>query len=45
MKVNHIISLAVLYSKRMQDMNISIALAIPLRYLRFHRENDLDERT
>ena len=31
------ISLAIFYSKRMQDMNISIALAIPLRYLPFHQ--------
>jgi hypothetical protein len=33
MKVNHITSLAAFYSKRMQNMNISIALATPLRYL------------
>jgi len=37
MKVNHIISLAAFYSKTMQDMNISIALATPLRYLSFHQ--------
>jgi hypothetical protein len=33
MKVRHIISLAAFYLKRMQDMNISIAFATPLRYL------------
>jgi len=33
MKVSHIISLVVFYSKGMQDMDISIALATPLRYL------------
>jgi hypothetical protein len=33
MKVNHIISFAAFYSKRIQNMNISIALPTPLCYL------------